>query len=53
MVKLTFEVPDDIDTEFRKVVAERKGLHKGVLGEAYTEAIMLWIQQGAKKHGRA
>ena len=43
MVKLTFELDDDLDDKFRKAVAVRKGIHKGVIGEAMDEAIKLWL----------
>jgi hypothetical protein len=48
MVKTTIELPDEIDKKFRKVVAEKKGLHKGVLGKALEEAIKDWIKANEK-----
>jgi hypothetical protein len=49
MTKITFELKDELDEKFRKVVADRKGLHKGVIGEALEEAIRMWIEQEAKR----
>lgn len=48
MVKTTIELPDEIDKKFRRVVAEKKGLHKGVLGKALEEAIKDWIKANEK-----
>jgi hypothetical protein len=47
-VKTTIEVEQELDAKFRKVVIERKGFHKGVLGEAVEEAISLWVQTDEK-----
>jgi hypothetical protein len=49
LVKITFELDDKIDEKFRKVVADTKGLHRGVMQEALEEAIQLWIAE----HGKA
>lgn len=43
MARLTVVVPDEVDSEFRKAVSEAKGMRKGNLGEAVTEALRLWI----------
>jgi hypothetical protein len=42
-VKTTIEIDEVLDEKFRKAVIERKGFHKGVLGEAIEEAIILWV----------
>ncbi len=49
MVKITFELNDKLDERFRKAVAESKGLHKGVLGEAIAEALETWIEKEANR----
>jgi hypothetical protein len=41
LVKITFELADEIDEKFRKLVADTKGLHRGVMQEALEEAIQL------------
>ncbi|MGA1975492.1 MAG: hypothetical protein ABSG92_07635 [Conexivisphaerales archaeon] len=48
------ELSDELDERFRKAVVERKGLHKGVLKEAFEEAIELWIkeQKALKKEAK-
>ena len=40
---MNLSVSDNIDTAFRKAVAERKGFKKGNLSEAVEEAFRLWI----------
>ncbi|MDG6991534.1 MAG: hypothetical protein JRM99_09005 [Nitrososphaerota archaeon] len=47
-VKTTIEIEEGLDEQFRKAVIERKGFHKGVLGEAVEEAISLWVQTDSK-----
>jgi hypothetical protein len=47
-VKTTVEIEQGLDERFRKAVIERKGFHKGVLGEAVEEAISLWVQTDTK-----
>ena len=49
--KTTVEIDADLDERFRKAVVERKGFHKGVLGEALEEAIRKWleVEEKAKK----
>jgi hypothetical protein len=50
-VKTTVEIEESLNEKFRKAVVERKGFHKGVLGEAIEEALEAWIdsQQKAKE----
>lgn len=47
-VKTTIEIERELDEQFRKAVIERKGFHKGVLGEAVEEAISLWVEMDEK-----
>lgn len=47
MGKITFVMPDDIEEKFRKVIANTKGLHKGSLGTALTEAAQMWIKNNS------
>ena len=53
LVKITFELADEIDEKFRKLVADTKGLHRGVMQEALEEAIQLWIAEQAKGKARS
>lgn len=39
------KIPDDTDEEFRKVVADKFGLKKGVMEKALLEAIKDWIEK--------
>lgn len=45
-VNRTFALPNDLDERFRKAVGERKGIGKGMLSEAISEAIEGWLQGG-------
>jgi hypothetical protein len=47
MGKITFVMPDDMEEKFRKAVAITKGLHKGSLGTALTEAAKMWIKNSS------
>jgi len=44
MVKITFEITEELDDKFRKSVAIRKGIRKGVIGQCLAEAIEDWIK---------
>ena len=46
MAKLYVDIPNELDTSFRKAVFERKGMKKGNLNIAVEEALKLWIDQG-------
>lgn len=48
MVKITFELDDKLDKEFRKKIADTKGLHRGVLQETIEEAIEAWLEDKPK-----
>lgn len=47
MAKFTFELNDSLDEKFRKAVAQSKGLRRGVIQQAITEAIQAWIKEQA------
>lgn len=49
MVKITFEITKELDDKFRKSVAIRKGVRKGVIGQALAEAIGDWIKHKEPK----
>ena len=53
LAKITFELDDEIDEKFRKVVADTKGLHRGVMQEALEEAIQSWIAEQVKAKARS
>lgn len=42
---ITVKVNDDLEKRFRKTVSDRKGLHKGVLGNAVEEAMEDWVKK--------
>ena len=42
MVKITFELDENLNEKFRKKIATSKGLYRGVIQEALIEAIVLW-----------
>ncbi len=44
MPKITFELKKELDDEFRKKIAEKKGLHRGALQESLQEAIKIWLE---------
>ena len=41
--KLTVDVDDKLDSDFRKIVYKKFGLKQGVIKEACVEAIQDWI----------
>jgi len=43
MVKITFELDQKLNDKFRKVIVANKGLYRGVIQAAITEAINDWI----------
>ncbi len=45
MSVVTISVEDSVERQFRNEVKEHLGKGKGVLGQAVTEAMKLWIQQ--------
>ncbi len=46
MGRMLVVIDDDLETEFRKIVAMKYGLKRGALSKAVEEALKLWI----KKH---
>lgn len=44
MGTLTLSVDDEIETYFRKIVNDRYGQSKGVIGKAASEAFLNWAQ---------
>jgi regulator of replication initiation timing len=42
--KMIFEIPEELEERFRQKIAERKGLHKGVIKQSLEEATRLWIE---------
>ena len=49
MVKLTFELDNNLNDKFRKTIASSKGLYRGAIQEALIEAINLWIKSTKTK----
>ena len=49
MARMNIIVNDDIESEFRKAVANHLGLKKGNLQLAIQEAMLLWIEKNNKK----
>jgi len=45
MAKLTFDISDKLDEEFRKTIGLKNGIKKGVLGDALEEALEDWIKK--------
>lgn len=49
MVKITFDLDNNLNDKFRKTIASSKGLYRGVIQEALIEAINLWIKSTKTK----
>lgn len=49
MGTITINVKEGIEHEFRETVKQDKGLGKGKLGEAITEAMQKWIEEKRQK----
>ena len=49
MVKITFELDNNLNAKFRKIIASSKGLYRGAIQEALIEAINLWIKSTKTK----
>ena len=45
VVKEIFDMPKDLDDEFRKTVYETRGFKKGALKESFNEAVKAWIKE--------
>jgi predicted transcriptional regulator len=52
VVKITIDLDDKLDNRFRKVIAESKGLHRGVIQKSIEEAIEDWIQKEVEKRAK-
>lgn len=52
MVKITFELDDNLNEKLRKSIASSKGLYRGAIQEALIEAIHLWITSSKRKKGK-
>jgi len=46
--QLNANITDNLDEEFRKMVAKTKGVRKGAIADALTEALELWIEEHDK-----
>jgi len=53
MGKITFSIDDALEQKFRTSIGHRKGFRKGVLEEALTEAIELWLKFGSQSRLRS
>lgn len=42
---ITFVMPEEVETRFRKAVGKKFGSEKGSLGKALTEAARLWMEK--------
>lgn len=49
MTQINVNINDDLDKEFREAVFKQKGMKRGVMLEAFQEAIELWIDEYNKK----
>ena len=49
MVKISVEIPDELDKRFRHAIIERLGSRKGALATAIREGIELWMAQNETK----
>ncbi len=45
MGRMTIELPDELDREFRVKVVKEYGGKKGALGDAIQEAVKLWLKK--------
>ncbi len=46
------ELDDELDARFRQAIMKSKGLRKGVIKEAFEEAIEDWIAKSLKAKGK-
>jgi hypothetical protein len=51
MAKMIFDLDDKREEEFRDMVINVKGFHKGVIKESLEEAIDAWIKEQKKRTG--
>jgi len=52
MARFVIDIPDDLNEEFRIRVLKKYGSKKGVLTQAVTEAIRLWLRQEESTTGK-
>ncbi len=45
MGTITINVSDDVEKQFREQVSKIYGQGKGVLGKAFTEALLIWSER--------
>lgn len=50
MGKIIFKLEDDLDEQFRKTIADVKGLHRGVIQASLVEAVEDWIKHQRRKN---
>ncbi len=43
MGRITFTLDNDVEEQFRRIVALKYGARKGAIGSALNEAVRLWI----------
>ena len=48
MGQITVRISDDLENEFRKLIARKSGYRKGQLTIAIEEALDCWIKQNKK-----
>jgi hypothetical protein len=48
MGRMDIILPDDLERRLREAVFQRKGMKKGNIKEAVSEAIILWLERGEK-----
>ena len=49
MVKITFELDENLNEKFRKKIATSKVLYRGAIQEALIEAIILWNKSNTQR----
>ena len=49
MDRITFKIDEKLDEEFRIVIAQTRGIRKGVIAQALEEAIRNWIRDEKKR----
>jgi len=48
MGRIDVIISDDLEKRLRETIFRRKGMKKGNITEAVSEAVMLWIERGEK-----
>jgi len=49
MGRVDIILSDDLEKRLRETIFQRKGMKKGNITEAVSEAIILWIERGEKR----